>query len=330
MGPGTTPPLTTRILIVLCGCLLLACTPLHRGLPGPDAQPVPKRLVIVVMLGMNAFSQRDTRHPFAMDPYRDLPTIFLDEVRRGERDRSTLYFEAARAARNIQQEHGLASDEIQLVFGRGTPGKRTERQIERILLDLNTGQAEGALIIVVAKSLGALDALEALGRIDQDPGKRAAVGPVHMLVLVDPAGPQSTRAMLCASHSVDGQEQARLRIPSIVGRTWNVVQRESTALLQGQLAGAPGQRGVHNRVLEAHEVDGKYRYCCYADGTDRQLRACHFHMEEIVSSMPIFDTDDGPLTLGPLMERAWRDREGLAAMVTGRRSTRAAAERRGE
>ena len=103
-----------------------------------------------------------------------------------------------------------------------------------------------------------------------------------------------------------------------MAQTWNVVQRESTALLQGQLAGAPDQAGVHNRVLEPDEVDGQYRYCCYDDGTDRELRACHFHMEEIISTMPCFETEDGPLTLGPLIERAWRERDRLAAAVAAR------------
>jgi len=268
------------------------------------------------MLGINAFPQRDCGHPFDMGPYADLPTIIQGEVRPGEMDHSTLFFETARAARNIQLAHGLAEEEVQLVFGRGTPTHRTERQLEQTLLSLNTGQADRPLVVVVAKSLGALDALETLEHIDQDVAKRAAVGPVHMLVLLDPAGPKAARSRRCTTHPLGEDCEDRLRIPSIVGQTWNVVQREGVPLLQGQLAGAPGQADVVNRVLEPEDVDGQYRYCGYADGTARELRTCHFHMEEIVSVMPCLATSDGPLTLGPLIERGWRNRDELAAMVT--------------
>lgn len=314
---ANTDPLGGTLAPLLAATMLLHGCQAHRHTAATAATAQAEtRLIVVVMLGMNAFSQRDTRHPFEMHPYGHLPTWFQAEVRPSERDRSTLFFEAARAAEAIQREHGLADEEILLIFGRGTPSRRTERQLVRNLLAAGEGRADDALVVVVAKSLGALDTLEALGRIQENPDTREAVGRVHMLVLVDPAGPRTIRNRLCATHLLDGRAEARLRIPALVDRTWNVVQRESSALLQGQLAGAPDQTDVHNRVLTNEEVGQEYRYCCYADGTDRQLEACHFHMEELVSSMPCFEIDGELHTLGPLIQRGWELGWGAPAEAT--------------
>lgn len=251
-----------------------------------------RNTIITVMLGMNRFTQRDTRHPFSMGHMRGYNDMWLQSVDRDERTHSTPFYEISKAVDEVRQEFTEIKDNIAFIFGRGHIGNAAEEDLCDTWLNAMRNYKD-AIHIMYAKSYGAIDLLRALKFLrethHQEPN-------IDLMFLVDGYG--ISRAKRSVTDNND-----RFIIPGNVKKAYGIVQREKG--FKGFRAGKIGDSRCSNHVVSKSEVAGKI-YDHYRDGYKRRLEVCHKHMEEIAAVIPCCEAEGQMLTTNDVVKETLR------------------------
>jgi hypothetical protein len=236
------------------------------------------------MIGANRGSQGDSVHPFDVSEYVNTYSIdWLDQVSEKEKVGSTLYYEQLKAIDELCKKNGISASDVHFVFGRGTIGRSSERELAEGLRKAVKQSGKDAFKVILAKSFGVVDTLRALKIL----GKRAedTIGRINVLFCVDGYAPLFSRRSVSKKYNVGNKKESRLVVPSCVDRVYGVVQRAER--YRGLKAGKPGDPRITNFVVRQSHVDGSCRiYDHYSDGYVRVLEVNHPNMDEIVSVVP--------------------------------------------
>ena len=255
------------------------------------------KILAVSMLGMNRLSKSDVNHPFAMDDYFKKYSIeWMRQVKEVEKDHSTPFYELASAIDSIVKEHSLSPDNIRFVFGRGTIGGFTEKDLAAILQKKTAEIGKDAYKVVIAKSFGVVDSLRAFQLLGKNP--EGKIGRINLLILIDGYAPYRSRKRVTEKMKVGKGKKRKLVIPEFVDKAYNLIQR--TSGINGLRAGWPGEKWVDNFVLTQAYVDSFNRvYDHYKCGYQRELLVSHGNMEEIASVIPCCKDSDGKMYTVP-------------------------------
>lgn len=257
-----------------------------------------RNTVVVVMLGMNRLTQRDTSHPFDMRCLDGYNVMWLPQVSKLEKSTSSLFYEVGKAMDEVRTEFTEVKDKIVFVMGRGTIGDDPEDSLAEALLEATRTYGKDALRIVVGKSYGAVDSLRAYRQLagwNQLP-KTAS------MMLIDGYAPRLAMRHITKRYDRAGRRFVR---PQAVKRLFTAVQR--TNGFEGLMAGPPKSLECSNFVVKQEWIDENCKwYDHYADGYRRRLKACHKHMEEIVSVVPSFNYRGAMRTLPELVKMICR------------------------
>lgn len=246
------------------------------------------------MLGMNRFSQRDTRYSFNMGHMRDYNDLWLPSVDSKEKTHSTPFYEVSKAVDEVRSEFTEIRDHIAFIFGRGHIGNSAEEDLSNTLLNCKQNYGEDAFHIIYAKSYGAIDAMRALKILRETYHYKPEIG---LLVLVDGYG------ISRAKRSVT--EDNRFVVPGNVKRAYGIVQREKG--FHGFKVGKPKDTRCSNYVIQKDDVKGKiYDHYNPRENYKRKLKVCHKHMEEIVAVVPCCNYQGRMLTTNDLIKETLR------------------------
>ena len=255
------------------------------------------KILAVSMLGMNRFSKSDIDHPFDMDEYFKKYSIeWMRQVKEVEKDHSTPFYELASTIDSIVEEHTLSPDNIRFVFGRGTIGCSSEKDLAEILQKKTAEIGKDAFKVIVAKSFGVVDLLRAFQLLGKNP--EGKTGRINLLILIDGYAPLRSRKRVTEKMKVGRGIKRRLVIPEFVDKAYNLIQR--TSGINGLRAGRPGEKRVENFVLKQDYVDSFNKvYDHYKCGYRRELKVSHGNMEEITSVIPCCKDSDGKMYTVP-------------------------------
>lgn len=261
-----------------------------------------RNTIVTVMLGMNRYTQRDTRHPFNMSHLKGYNVMHLRDLSDKEKTCSTPFYEIGKAVDEVRQEFTVVKDGISFIFGRGTFGDGPEEDLRDGLLETMRSYGEDSIRVMIGKSYGAVDTMRALKMLRAQNRKPR----IDLLVLIDGYGVGP--ALTSVSKRYNGPR--RFIVPSNVARTYGIVQRDRG--FNGLLVGAPKDSKCHNHIVKQHEVDRHAKhYDHYSDGYRRRLRVSHKNMEEIVSVVPCCKRFNKMHTLNDLVKitlrRLWQN-----------------------
>lgn len=262
------------------------------------------RILAVSILGMNRLSKSDIDHPFDMEEYFKKYSIeWMRQVKEVEKDHSTPFYELASTVDSIVKEHSLSPDNIRFVFGRGTIGRSTEKELAQVLQKKTAEVGKDAFKVIVAKSFGVVDTLRAFQLLGNNPEGR--IGRINLLILIDGYAPLRSRKRVTEKMKVGKNQKRKLVIPEFVDKAYNLIQR--TSGVNGLRAGRPGEKRVENFVIKQDYVDSFNRvYDHYKCDYKRKLEVSHGNMEEITSVIPCcMDSDGRMYTVPEIIKRKY-------------------------
>ncbi len=250
-----------------------------------------KKIIALSMIGMNRGSKGDSDHPFPMKEYLDTYSVkWLDVVSDEEQNGSTLFYEHLKAIDDLCKKYSVAADDVQCVFGRGTIGKRTERELSQLLQEAVKKSGKDAFKVILAKSFGVVDSLRALKRLGK--GTENIIGRINLMFCIDGyATPFSLRSV-SKKYKVGRKKKKRFVIPQYIDKVYSIVQRYEGS--KGLKAGKPNDARIKNFTVKQSYVDSfNMVYDHFSDGFIRKLKVNHYNMDEIVSVIPCCKTADG-------------------------------------
>lgn len=257
-----------------------------------------KNIIAVAMNGMNVSSQRDMDHKFNVHQYFRYPRIVQKEIQDGEYERSTLFYELYQAVDFILNAYNLEHNDIQMIFGRGRLLEGTEKRLTNNLIRQSEIHGKDAFKVIVAKSFGGVDTIDALHTIADTPAYKDKVGKVNLLLVLDPT---ATR-LSAREHAEKVGNEFFIKIPDIVDRTVNVYQ--TVQKRHGKHGYQVKGEHVENYLLDPDKIIGK-TYNEWIDDNPRPLKVCHKHMEEIVAGPGILTEDEDHGTMFDLITQAY-------------------------
>lgn len=264
------------------------------------------KILAVSILGMNRLSKSDFDHPFDMDEcFKKYSIEWMRQVKEIEKDHSTPFYELASAVDSIVKEHSLSPDNIRFVFGRGSIGCSTEKDLAAMLQKKTVEIGKDAYKIVVAKSFGVVDTLRAFQLLGNDP--EGKIGRINLLILIDGYAPFRSRKRVTFKVKIGKSKKRRFMIPEYVDKTYNIIQCKSG--VKGLKAGKLGEKKVDNYVMKQSHVDSFDRvYDHYRNGYKRELIVNHRNMEEITSVIPCcLGSDEKMYTVPEIIKRRYAE-----------------------
>lgn len=247
-----------------------------------------KKFVVTIMLGMNRFTQRDDEHPFDMSLAEGFNTLWLPQISEVEKTHSTPFYEMTKTMHEFIEEHNeeyklndLTKDDVLFICGRGTVGSGSEDALYEALLEAKRTYGKNAYYIFYTKSFGVVDTLRTFNDF-QETMKRQPIGADLMFCIDGAATPISKRSVSKVYKDGDKKGERRFIIPKNVTRAFGIVQRRKG--IKGLRIGKHNDKRCNNFTVRQPETS-KHYYSAYSDGYERKLDACHFNMEEIVSTI---------------------------------------------
>lgn len=243
-----------------------------------------KKIIAVCMIGMNRGSQGDSDHPFIMKDFEKKYSIhWMKQVSNKEKTGSTLFYELLKAVDTLCEKNNIDPGDVKFIFGRGTIGKRSEKDLAKALEKYTKKLGKDAFKVIIAKSYGVIDSLRAFKILGSDAEKK--IGRINVMFCIDGYGPVFSRRSVSKRVKVGRKKESRFKIPSYFDKVYAIVQRNQGS--KGLKAGKDCDRRIENFVVKQSYVDSfKKVYDHYADGFVRKLDVIHFNMDEIVSVIP--------------------------------------------
>lgn len=252
-----------------------------------------KKIVMTIMLGMNRFSEEDTKHPFDMSHAEKFNILWMPQVSAIEKNHSTPIYEITKSLYefmvSINQDYNrlyseeLTVDDFLFIIGRGTIGDSSEENLIEAILEARRTYGYSAYYVFYAKSFGVVDTLRAFNILIKEAPRFKA----DLLVCIDGYATAISRNSVSKIYDINGKKERRFFIPSNVKTTYSAVQRKEG--FKGLQVGSFTDVQCRNHIITQTEVNKVTKYYDhYADGYKRKLNVSHYNMEEIVSVIPCF------------------------------------------